>query len=432
MCEMCGKDQTSLNSDPQAVERAREIAQAYGTTGSVAPGIAVGGISAATPPPHILVPSREEVRAQDLSISSLPHIYGLEAFIADLTDKSPTAALEILERRFREDSSPSNAALLQAGINRITTLTSPSEADRVFAQRAMDLFHEQSSEPSADDIWYQGWVDADFQGASVFDDLVPGWVYWRRPDFRSIGLNDKLSSLIYGIARGEAGGNVVLFENIDYNGRYQNYTGSPGNDYQVSYVGGNFNDITSSSLIIRRFSNETSPVSIGTLVPAGDITKIVSQQHGVSPNGNATFTWDLWPTGPLSNSDWHPNDPGKRFIYVIVPLRVHTPWPYPDVNAQARYWIYLYVDSSGQLQGYVDWYGYYTDSCCFLFSCITGQVGNQLLQGVGGTVGQVNNLVATALSLANTGAPYRLSYFLPGSNQFSGNTSDDVTIVAVR
>src|SRR5208282_1105921 len=172
--------------------------------------------------------------------------------------------------------------------------------------------------------------------------------------------------------------------------------------------------------------------SIGALVPQSDITDIVNQQSGVSAEGNATFTWDLWPTGPTSSSDWHPNDPGKRFIYVIVPLKVHTPWPYPDVNAQARYWIYLYVDGSGKLQGYVAHYGYYTDSCCFLFSCITDQVAANLLQGVKGTVGKVNALVANAMALANIGAPYRFSYFLPGKNQFSGNTSDDVTVVAVK
>jgi hypothetical protein len=172
------------------------------------------------------------------------------------------------------------------------------------------------------------------------------------------------------------------------------------------------------------------------MIPQSDIAAIVNKQSGVSQEGNATFTWDLWPTGPTSNSDWHPNDPGKRFIYVIIPLKVHTPWPYPDVNAQARYWIYLYVDSSGKLQGYVDWYGYYTDSCCFLTSCITDQVASSLRQGVGGTVGQVNALVAKVLALANLQAPYRFSYFLPGKNQFSGNmssgnTSDDVTIVTV-
>ena len=430
---MCGTELERLLLEPGGLERARELAQAQAAKGESIAGAPMGGIEGADPPPHILGPSREEVLAQDLSLVSYPRVHGLDAFIPELADKSPSEALRVLEARFRRDSSASNAALLQAGINRITTVGSSSQADLNAAQKAIELFHQRESDrpPKTDDIWYRGWVDANFGGASVFDDLIPGWIYWRRPDFRSIGMNDMLSSLEYGISSNEVGGNVVLFENIDYNGRYQNYFGTPG-VYPVSYVGDGFNDITSSTLIIRRFPEETRPVSIGALVPQSDITDIVNQQSGVSAEGNATFTWDLWPTGPTSSSDWHPNDPGKRFIYVIVPLKVHTPWPYPDVNAQARYWIYLYVDGSGKLQGYVAWYGYYTDSCCFLFSCITDQVAANLLQGVKGTVGKVNALVTNALALANIGAPYRFSYFLPGKNQSSGNTSDDVTIVAVR
>jgi hypothetical protein len=187
---------------------------------------------------------------------------------------------------------------------------------------------------------------------------------------------------------------------------------------------------------VRRFPNETRPVSIGSFIPQSAITDIVNQQSGVSSDGNATITWDLWPTGPTSSSDWHPNDPGKRFIYVIVPIVVHVhicapPFGWPcftdDYHAQVRYWIYLYVDSNGKLQGYVDYYGYWVES-----GLISGQVGNGLMAQIPNTLGQVNGLVSQAMSVANSGAPYRFSYFLPGKNQFTGNTGDDVTVVAVR
>ena len=49
-----------------------------------------------------------------------------------------------------------------------------------------------------------------------------------------------------------------------------------------------------------------------------------------------------------------------------------------------------------------------------------------------GRLGQVNNLVSNALSLANAGGPYRFCYYLPGKNAFTGSTWDDVTIVVVR
>lgn len=431
---MCAHDLERLLLEPDALERARNQAQALAALGQVPKTAPSGGIEAAEPPPHLRMPSRDEVLTQDLSLESLPRVHGLDAFVPELADKSPRDALTVLEARFRKDASPTNAALLQAGINRIATVASSSESDREAARKASHMFHETDSRRrgKTDDIWYTGFVDADFGGPFVFDDLIPGWIYWRRPDFRAIGMNDVLSSLTYGCSINEAGGSVVLFENIDYEGRYRNYAAAPGQFANVPYVGDDFNDVTSSSLLIRRFPNETSPRSIGALVPPGDITDIINQQSGVSAAGDVTFTWDLWPTGPRSDSDWHPADPTKRFVYIIVPLKVHTPWPYPDVNAQARYWVYLYVDGSGSLQGYVAWYGYYTDSCCFLFSCITGQVGDSLLQGIKGTIGKVNALVAKALTLANLGGPYRFSYFLPGRFQSAGNTSDDVTVVAVR
>ena len=72
-------------------------------------------------PPHIRQASREQIIANDLSLASLPRIFGFERFISDLAHKSPIEALEILEARFRENPSVSNGALLQAAINGLTT-----------------------------------------------------------------------------------------------------------------------------------------------------------------------------------------------------------------------------------------------------------------------------------------------------------------------
>ena len=195
----------------------------------------------------------------------------------------------------------------------------------------------------------------------------------------------------------------------------------------VSYVGDDFNDITSSILLVRRFADETSPVQIGALVPQSDITAIVNAQSQVSSAGSTTFTWDMWPTGPTSGSDWHPNDPDKAFVYVLVPINVDTQTIFGTYSAQVRYWIYLYVDSGGQLQGYVDYYG-----CWVQGGWITGDVQSNLMQKIPGTIGQVNNLVSNALALANVGGPYRFVYYLPGKNVLQGSTWDDVTVVAVR
>jgi hypothetical protein len=309
-------------------------------------------------------------------------------------------------------------------------------------KKAVEVFHSRQKpaadgKPEGDDIFYWAYVDGNFGGASLFGDLTQGWIYLRT-SYVGNAMNDKISSLVLSCTSDEAGGNLAIFENVNFVGRYQNYgvTVPAGvNGYveeDVSYVGDDFNDITSSILAIRRFPNETDPVSIGALLPPNAITDIVDRQKGISSAGAPIITWDLWPTGPTSGSDWHPNDPGKRFIYIIVPITVHTPWPYPDAYAQARFWVYIYVDNSGILQGYTDYWGYYVAPCCFLTSCITGQIASNLAQQIPGLTGQVDGLVGNALALANGGGPYQFSYFLPGKGQFTGSTWDDVTVVAVR
>jgi hypothetical protein len=92
----------------------------------------------------------------------------------------------------------------------------------------------------------------------------------------------------------------------------------------VGYVGSSFNDITSSILISRRFANETPAIPLSAHISQASISAIVNRQQDVRSSGNTTFTWDLMPTGPYSSSDWHPNAPGRIFIYLIVPIQVNT------------------------------------------------------------------------------------------------------------
>ena len=85
-----------------------------------------------------------------------------------------------------------------------------------------------------------------------------------------------ISSLAYNSSSNEVGGSIVLFEHARYFGKYQNYSIIPGQLGEVPYVGNDFNDLASSALIIRRFPNETTPVSLSTLVPHSAITDIVN------------------------------------------------------------------------------------------------------------------------------------------------------------
>jgi hypothetical protein len=393
-----------------------------------------GAIARAEPPWHIAPLTREDVARNNLALTALPtHLWDIEKFIPALRAKKPDQVIKFLGERYAADPSAANAGLLQHAINRITTSGAPEAHITHEIREAIALLHKRTEEnpPRGDDIFMWAYYDANFGGASLFADLPQGWVYWAIP-YVGDAMNDAISSLTFSATSDEVAANVCLFEHAHFIGRYQNYaltvpTGRDGYASEdVSYVGDDFNDITSSILVVRRFENETTPVSVGALVPRSSIADIINAQESVSPSGDATFTWDLWPTGG-SDSDWHPNDPTKMFLYVNVPISVNTHTVFGHYYAQVRYWIYIYVDDQGKLQGYVDWYGCYVEG-----GWITGKVQDGLMARIPGTIGSVNGLVSQALSLANIGGPYRFMYYLPGTNAFSGSTWDDVSVVAVR
>jgi hypothetical protein len=384
---------------------------------------------AAEPPSHIERPSVAVLAANNRSTVGAPPFHDVAPFLPDIADLSPLEALGELETRFKAKPSHETALLLQSAMNRIHAMPSLDESHRTAVERAAALFSERDTRNiphQTDNIWYTLYEHADFRGMASFESMTPGWGYWRRPTFVPMGMNDIFSSLSFGASADEVGGVVLLFEHERYFGQYRAYIPTPGRTTFVNYVGNDFNDVTSSALIVRRFPRETQPISLSGLVPKSAITDIVNATPKVRPDGDPIFTWDMWPTGGVSG-DWHPNDVNSTFIYVIVPIMVHTPWPYSDYHAQARYWIYLYVDGNGQLQGYVAYWGYWVES-----GIISGRVGAGLKDAIPGTIPQVNALVGRAVALANAGGPYSYVYYLPGRFQLAGNVLDDVTIVAVR
>ena len=92
------------------------------------------------------------------------------------------------------------------------------------------------------------------------------------------------------------------------------------------------NDRTSSVLIYRKSANEIS-AALGDLVPASEVTAVISSQDGVSPRGDPIFTWDLFPDG----KDDHPNETGKMYVYIRIPVTIDVPdWPF-DYDAEIRF-----------------------------------------------------------------------------------------------
>jgi hypothetical protein len=412
--------------DPAALTRLVEWSRSA-PVGEVAEAPVSHGF-AAEPPPHSERPSAAVLAANDRSTLGAPRFHDVAPFLPDVADLSPLEALEALEARFKAEPSHQTALLLQSAMNQIYAVAPRDQPQQAAVERAAALLSERDTSntpPQTDNIWYTLHEHASFRGMASFESMTPGWGYWRRPTFVPMGMNDIFSSLTFGASDNEVGGAVLLFEHERYFGQYRAFPPTPGRTTSVHYIGNDFNDMTSSALIVRRFPRETL-VGLSSLVPKRAIIDIINKTPKVRPNGDPIFTWDMWPTGGTS-SDWHPNDVNSAFIYVIVPIMVHTPWPYADYQAQARYWIYLFVDGNGRLQGYVAYWGYWVEG-----GVIEGKVAAGLREAIPGTIPQVNALVTRALGFANAVDFYQYVYYLPGRFQLAGHVFDDVTLVAVH
>jgi hypothetical protein len=93
-------------------------------------------------------------------------------------------------------------------------------------------------------------------------------------------------------------------------------------------------------------------------------------------------------------------------------------------DAEVHYWIYLYVDGDGRLQGYVNWY-----NCWVSGGNDTGYILGNLQDEIGSGLGPVNDLISQALAPLNAASKWKYLYYLPGFGTQTGNTDDGVTVV---
>jgi hypothetical protein len=211
---------------------------------------------------------------------------------------------------------------------------------------------------------------------------------------------------------------MIIFQDKNFRGRYGRFVGTPGTTEYTNYVGSFLNDRTSSILSVRRFNPEKEVVvSLGSLGLREKITEYADGIDRVSLRGNPILTWDMWPSF----------SPSKRYIYLRIPVRIDVP-NWFDYDAEIRYWIYLYVNSAGNLIAYVDYYGCWVES-----GVKSGSISDKIMEALPGTLGTINTELANSIGLvAPLLGPLERQYFLPGTAGSTGNTDDDITLVLVK
>lgn len=426
--------------DPEGLkklsERALALKQKYGETDSRAQ--FTSKIRRVEPVPHEIRPTTEEIRANDLDHFERRAVLGsVERFLPDLATKGPKETLSLFASRCKDSPSFNNQLLVEDAINRLTTQgelddkTEKLVTDAIKVLGAEKAVKRGKTGRESDSIWTRLYQHSDYRGRSYFINHGPGWVYRRVRvgSLNGVSLNDAISSLYVDASATEVGGQVLLFQHDRFIGRYATFpttAGAPSTAALTPYVGGFINDRTSSVLVVRSSTNELPPIPLNSLGLRDEIADFAGSVPGISLRGDPIVTWDMWPEGPTSGSDPHPNEPDRRYVYVRVPVEVDVPhwW---DYDADIRYWIYLYVDAAGTLRAYVDYYGAWVEGGVKHDSIL-----DRIMDALPGTVGDVNARLTDALSIAAAFGPYERQYFLPGTAAATGNTNDDVTLVLVR
>lgn len=273
-------------------------------------------------------------------------------------------------------------------------------------------------------IWTRLYEHTNYGGRSTFANLPytsPVTTYLRisKSWLDSAHIHDRISSLEIGCSSWEQGGRVALFQHSGYRGRYALFNATPGSTVRIPNLSAeNFNDITSSGLIIRRYRRELWPLAVGSLGSPSLRTQIQNQISGISRirmRGTPIITWDMWPGF----------SPSRKYIYLRVPIRVDVP-NWFDYDAEIRFWIYLYIDGGRKARGYVNWYGAWVEG-----GILTGKILDRLMNEIPSGIGDINSSIASALSSVNAFDFVGL-YYLPGTAGHTGSVTDDVSIVFVK
>jgi len=347
---------------------------------------------------------------------------------ADLfrSDVSAGDQLQLALRDYAKEPSARGALLIEMAINRISSAAEPDETLRKLIDEAKHLLAEKRKSKEGDD--FQGdnitgtiFADSDFHGPSLFLNLFVGGLLTGYVDLGDVHFDDRVSSARLTASADEVGGRLFLFQNDHCNGRYVKLeTGSGGNDERSS-LGSFMSDRTSSVLIYRNFANEI-PLSIGAFVPSGTIGSLIESQGGLSLRSDPIFTWDVFPNG----SDGHPNAGGQMFIYIRIPVTVEIPHWF-DYDAEIRFWASPFIDFTGELQAPLSFFGAWVEG-----GVISSQVLDGLMQQIPNSLEAVQGLIDAAANATDPLGTFSSVYLLPGRNDSSGHTQDDVTIALIK
>jgi hypothetical protein len=383
-----------------------------------------------------------DIKATDLlNIRRRGILASIGTFVPELSHESPLKALAFLSEEFKKSPSEETQYLIQDAINRLTVVGELDRDGKRAVAAAIEVLTtvklpEQGDVQDKDSIFSNLYEHSDFKGRSFFAFLGPNTIYESvaKSYLDIVHLQDRISSLTLDASVGETRGDMILFQNDRFFGRFTGIrtNTNPTQLVSVSYVGDFINDRTSSLLLVRRFDKERLR-ALGDPISKAIISNIIGGVKKIKRlRSDPIFTWDMWPTG----GDSHPNDPDKRFVQIKIPVEIEVN-NWFNYDAEIWLWFYFYI-SGGYLAGYLAYYGAEVEG-----GLISGSVLDGIMEELPDKFGDIETTLNSVLSTINgTGhlsgviaGPFSSVYLLPGDQtQFSGsvmegNVADNVTMV---
>ncbi|MCH7736039.1 MAG: hypothetical protein IH872_01425 [Chloroflexi bacterium] len=242
------------------------------------------------------------------------------------------------------------------------------------------------------------------------------------------GLGDEISSLR---ARAYSGynGNVYGFTSSDFLGDFASLNMAEGWTCWWSNVGSGMNDDIESAIMINRNKSELI-IPLKDQISGPFIAGLDEAVAGtnVSRNGDPRVYSLFWPS----------HDPSRKFVRIEQDLRVALDW-WPDYDARVRYDVYLYLNSSGVITGYVAWTHTWVEGGIFSGD-ILDELHPKLVEGASTLTEEIQSQLALVTLLAAFGGySFKSLYLLPAgeppmpppSSNFGsmGSATDDSTLV---
>lgn len=271
-------------------------------------------------------------------------------------------------------------------------------------------------------IFSEFFKHSNFGGYSESFTLDNNWRYW----WIKFGskLRNEISSMRANAYSGY-NGNVYGFTSGNFLGDYASLNMSEGWTCWWSNVGSELNDDIESALLINRNKSEFA-LEMKDQISDTFTTKLDQKLAGTQAKRKGD---------PKVYSVFWPNyDPSKKFIRIEQNLNIELDW-WPDYDARIRYDIYLYLNSQGQIKGYVAWAHTWVEGGIFSGD-IFDELHPKIVDGASDLNEEIQNMLDSFSFLT-----FRRLYLLPDSeppmpppsSDFGriGNAKNNSTLVLV-